>query len=224
MDASLTRGGLLGSPFAALWVVAACAGGALAVWLSMPPDAVERFMGETGPVEKLTAASYAACALAMWWARVPGDDWRTTAASSVMLAAFCARELDWHRTFTGTSVLRLSWYGGPAGVGTKATAALILVAVLLALGWLLRTHTRAMWHGWRVRRPIAVTVVVFVVTLLLAKTLDRSVAILIEDFGVDVTLSWKALRTAFEEWLELALSALVALALLQRRRESDASA
>jgi hypothetical protein len=181
-------------------------------------------MGETGPVERVTAASYAACALAIWWARVPGDDWRTTAAASVMLAAFCARELDWHRTFTGTSVLRLSWYGGPAPASAKALAALVLLFVLLALAWLLRTHTRSLWRGWRARRPISVTVFVFVATLLAAKSLDRSVSILIEDLGVDVALSWKALRTAFEEWFELALSALVALALWQRRREGAASA
>jgi hypothetical protein len=224
MGSSTRRGGVLRSPFAALWVVAACAGGALAVWLSMAPDAVEHFMGETGPVERVTAASYAACAVAIWWARLPGDDWRTTAGASVVLAAFCARELDWHRTFTGTSVLRLSWYGGPAPASTKALAALIVLVVLLALGWLLRTHTRTLWRGWRARRPIAITVLVFVATLVLAKTLDRSVSILIEDFGVDVTLQWKALRTAFEEWFELALSALVALALWQHRREGAASA
>jgi hypothetical protein len=223
MGTSTGRGGPLDSAWAALWVVALCAAGAVAVWLSMPAAAVEQFMGETGPVERVTAASYAACALAIWWARVPEDDARTTAAASVMLAAFCARELDLHRTLTGTSVLRLSWYGGPAGIGAKTTAALILLVVLVALAWLLRKHTRAIWQGWRAQRPIAVTMVVFVATLVLAKTLDRSVAILIEDFGVDVTLSWKALRTAFEEWLELALSALVALALLQRRRESRVS-
>jgi len=208
-----------GSPFAALWVIGACALGALVVWLSMPPEVVERFMGETGPVERLTAASYVACALAIWVARVPGDDPRTSAAAAVMLLAFAARELDWHRTFTGTSVLRVSWYGGPASLGAKWLAACVLVAVLLALAWLLLRHARAIWRGWRERRPLAVTMVLFAATLLLAKSLDRSVAILIEDFGVPVSLSWKALRTAFEEWLELALALLVALALWQRRQE-----
>ena len=215
----MSNRGAAGSPFAALWVIGACALGALLVWWSMPAEAVERFMGETGPVERLTAASYAACAIAIWLARVPGDDRRTTAAAAAMLLAFAARELDWHRTFTGTSVLRVSWYGGPASVGAKLLAACVLAAVLLALAWLLMRHGRAMWRGWRQRRPIAVTMLLFVATLLLAKSLDRSVAILVEDFGVPVTPSWKALRTAFEEWLELALSLLVALALWQRRQE-----
>jgi hypothetical protein len=215
----MSNRGAAGSPFAALWVIGACALGALLVWWSMPPEVVERFMGETGPVERLTAASYAACAIAIWWARVRGDDRRTTAAAAAVLLAFAARELDWHRTFTGTSVLRVSWYGGPASLGAKVLAAGVLAAVLLALAWLLLRHGRAMWRGWRQRRPIAVTMLLFAATLLLAKSLDRSVAILVEDFGVPVSLSWKALRTAFEEWLELALSLLVALALWQRREE-----
>jgi hypothetical protein len=213
----------LRSPFAALWVVGLCALGALAVWLSLPPQTVERFMGETGPVERLTAASYAACSLAIWWARLPGDDRRTTAAAAMVMAAFCARELDWHKAFTGTSVLRLSWYAGPASPGAKALAALVVSVFLLALAWLLLRHARTVWRGWRARRPMAVTLMVFVATLMVAKTLDRSVSILQVDFGVDVAPSWKALRTAFEEWFELALSLLAALALLQRRHEEPAA-
>jgi hypothetical protein len=57
----------------------------------------------------------------------------------------------------------------------------------------------------------------FIVALLLAKSLDRSVSILETDFGMHVALKWKALRTAFEEWLELGLSVLLLLALVQHR-------
>lgn len=205
------------SPFAAFWVVAFCALAALATWLAFPPADVERIMGETGPVERLTAATYALCALAIWWARGRADDLRSVAASSVVMLAFCMRELDWHRHFTGTSVLRLSWYAGPAGVGAKLVAACVLLAVLAALAWLVTRHGREVWQGWRDRRPMAVTLAMFLATLVLAKTLDRSVGILVGDYGVDVPLVWKALRTAFEEWFELGLSMLVMLALFQHR-------
>jgi hypothetical protein len=208
------------SPFAAGWVVAFCAVAAFATWCAFPPADVERLMGETGPVENLTAATYALCAAAIWWARGRGDDLRSVAASSVVMLAFCLRELDWHRHFTGTSVLRLSWYAGPAGVGAKLLAASVLLLVLAALGWLVLRHTRELWHGCRRRRPMALTLLTFLATLVLAKTLDRSVGILVDDYGVDVPLVWKALRTAFEEWFELGLSMLVFLALLQRRAET----
>ncbi len=205
------------SPFAAFWVVAFCALAALGTWLAFPPADVERIMGETGPVEMLTAATYALCAAAIWWACGPTDDRRSVAAASVVMLAFCMRELDWHRHFTGTSVLRLSWYAGPAGVGAKLAAAGVLLAVLAALGWLVLRHARGVWQGWRGRRPMAVTLMAFLATLVLAKTLDRSVGIVVGDFGVDVPLVWKALRTAFEEWFELGLSMLVMLALVQHR-------
>lgn len=174
-------------------------------------------MGETGPVEQLTAATYALCALLIWWARGRGDDRRTVAASCIVMLAFGARELDWHRSFTGTSVLRLSWYAGPSAIGAKALAAAILLIVLAALAWLLLRHGRWLVQGWRERRPVAVTLALFVVMLVAAKSLDRSVSILVEDLDVAVPLKWKALRTAFEEWFELGLSMLVMLALVQHR-------
>jgi hypothetical protein len=205
------------SALAALWVVAGCALAALATWLAFAPADVERIMGETGPVEILTAAPYARGAAAMGWARGPTDDLRSVAASSVVMLAFCLRELDWHKQFTGTSVLRLSWYAGPASTGAKLAAASALLVVLAALGWLVLRHAREVLQGWRERRPMAITLVAFIATLVLAKTLDRSVGILVGDYGVDVPLVWKALRTAFEEWFELGLSMLVMLALVQHR-------
>lgn len=213
------RGAALHSAQAAWWVVFACGMAALATWLALPPETVERVMGETGPVEQLTAATYAVCAIAVWWARRRDDDLRSVTAASIVMLAFCARELDWHRSFTGTSVLRLSWYAGPATPAAKLVAAAAVLLFAAALLWLVARHARSVWQGWRERRPMAVTLLAFVATLVLAKTLDRSVGILVDDFGVDVPLVWKALRTAFEEWFELGLSMLVMLALWQHRAE-----
>ena len=63
---------------------------------------------------------------------------------------------------------------------------------------------------------------VFLVTLVLAKTLDRSVGLLVDDLHVAVPLYWKALRSAFEEWFELALSMLLLLGLFQHRAAGSA--
>ena len=205
------------SRHAALAVVAACLVAALLTWLALPPAEVEAWMSETGPVERVTAASYALCAVAAWILRGRDDDWRSTLAISTVMVAFCMRELDWHKAFTGNSVLRVSWYAGPASPQAKLVAALVLAAVLAALAWLVLRHARGLRQGWERREPVAVTVVTFIAVLVLAKTLDRSVGILVDDLHVGVPLHWKALRTAFEEWLELALSVLLLLGLFQHR-------
>jgi hypothetical protein len=205
---------------AALWVAAACVLAAWVTWLALPPATVEHFMGETGPVERVTAATYALCAIAIWRLHLPGDDRRSVLAASVVMLAFCARELDWHKTLTGSSVLRLSWYAGPASPGAKALAAGVVLVVVAALAWLVLRHAGDVVSGLRRRRPTAVTILVFIVMLVAAKTLDRSASILIEDIGVDVSLKWKALRTALEEWFELGLSMLLGLWLLQHRADA----
>jgi hypothetical protein len=213
----------LQSRYAALVVVGACLAAALLTWLALPPAEVEAWMGETGPVERVTAASYALCAVAAWLLRGHGDDWRSTLAVSTLMAAFCMRELDWHKAFTGTSVLRVSWYASPASLQAKIIAALVLSAVFAALAWLVQRHARGLWQGWQQRAPVAVTVVAFVAVLVLAKTLDRSVSVLVYDLQIGVPLHWKALRTACEEWLELALAVLLLLGLLQHRAADRAA-
>lgn len=202
---------------AALSVVVACMLAALLTWLLLPAAEVEAWMGETGPVERVTAVSYALCAVAAWILRRRGDDWRSTLAISTVMTAFCMRELDWHKAFTGSSVLRVSWYVGPASVQAKIIAALVLAAVLAALAWLVVRHAPWLWRAWQRHEPVALTVAMFLGVLVLAKSLDRSVGILVDDLHVGVPLHWKALRTAFEEWLELALSMLLLLGLVQHR-------
>jgi hypothetical protein len=212
---------LIGLRVASVWagpvVVLGCLGAALLTWLALPPASVESWMGESGPVERVTAAAYALCAVAVWLLRRHGDDCRTSVALSAVMLGFCMRELDWHKAFTGTSVLRVSWYAGPASLQAKLVAALLVFGFAAALAWLVVRHARAWWRGLRERRAVAVTMLMFLLALLMAKSLDRSVSILHSDFGVHVALKWQALRTAFEEWLELGLALLALLGLAQHR-------
>jgi hypothetical protein len=205
------------SPQAAWWLAGAFLLAALVTWLALPPGQVEHLMQEPGPIEQFTAITYAVCGVAIWMLRDRRDDLRSTLAASAMVFALWARELSMHKSFTGTSVLRLSWYAGPASLGAKAVAAAVVLGVLTALVWLLVRHGRARWEGWRRREPLAVTLVVFVVVLVVAKVLDRSVSILLGDFGLAVPLRWVALRSSIEEWMELGLSALLLLGLFQHR-------
>lgn len=206
-------------PRAAWAVTAGCLAVGTLIWTLGAPQEVETLMGETGPVERVTTVSYLLCALFAAVARAGDTDRRTTLALVVMMVAFALRELDWHKAFTGTSVLRLSWYAGPAAWTTKLAALAVLLPVAASSAWLVWRHAVPTWRGWRAGRPVATTVVAFFVTLVLAKTLDRMVSILGVDFGVHVPLYWVALRSALEECLELGLSLLVLLGLAQHRAQ-----
>ena len=197
-------------------MVACMAVGGL-IWIAGEPRSVETLMGETGPVERLTTVSYFLCAMFAAAARAQDPDRSTTLALVIVMVAFALRELDWHKAFTGTSVLRLSWYAGPAAWTTKLAAVAALAPVAASMAWLVWRHAVPTWRGWRAARPVATTVVVFFATLALAKTLDRMVSILSFDLGVHVPLYWVALRSSVEECLELGLSLLLLLGLAQYR-------
>jgi hypothetical protein len=211
---------MLVAPRAAWVVMAACLAAGALIWVAGDPPSVEALMGETGPVERLTTVSYLLCAIFAGVARAGDPDRRTTVALVVVMVAFALRELDWHKAFTGTSVLRLSWYASPAPWSTKLAALTALAPGATSRVGLFGRHAGLVGRGWRAARPVATTVVVFFVTLALAKTLDRMVSILSFDLGVQVPLYWVALRSSVEECLELGLSLLMLLGLAQHRAAS----
>jgi uncharacterized membrane protein YidH (DUF202 family) len=205
-------------PGAAWRVVGVTGAVGVLLGLVLSPQSAARWLAETGPVEGFTAITFAAAGFAVWGLRRhPPDDRRSSLALSIAMFACCARELDWHKAFTGTSVLRVSWYGSTASPLSKAVAALILLVIATALVWLLLRHWRPWREALRRREPEAVTIAAFFVALVVSKVLDRSVGILVDDFGVHVPERLVILRSAVEECLELALSALVLLGLVQHR-------
>lgn len=208
---------LLRRPWLALPLVLATVGLALLAWWLMPPHAIMEAMSEDGGVEMGTAATYFVMAVVMWFGRdrrVSGAVWP---ALCVVMAAFGARELDWHKAFTELSVLKVGFYVGSAPWQHKVTALAVLVPLALATGYLIVKYTQPLWRALRQREPVAVTVAVYVVGMVLVKMLDRSLNIYIEDFGGAVTDSMRALQSAVEETTELGLAGLTLLALLQQR-------
>lgn len=208
---------LLRRPWLALPPLLATVGLALLAWWWLPPEAVREAMSEDGWVELGTAAAYFAMAGVMWvWRdrRVSGAVWP---ALCVVMAAFAARELDWHKAFTERSVLKVGFYFGGAPWQHKLAALAVLVPLALATGYLIVKYTRPVWQALCRREPAAVTVAVYVVGMVLVKMLDRSVNIYIEDFGGAVTDSVRALQSVVEETTELGLAGLTLLALAQLR-------
>lgn len=185
-----------------------------------PPQRVIELMGEEGPAERLTAIGFFLLAPLVWLLRRRGDPGATLAALAAVFIAFGAREMDWHKVWTGTSVLRVSYYTGPAPMQHKLIALAALAVVVLALGRLVLRHARPTWQALRRGEPVAVSVAVFIATIVLAKGLDRSYSILTEDFGWPLTIGVQAAIVAVEECLELTLILIALLGLWQNRMRS----
>lgn len=135
-----------------------------------------------------------------------------------MIAAFGARELDLHKNLTGESVLKLSFYLRDVPVPQKLLASVVVAGFGCALLFLLLRHSRPVLSAFRRLDPFAVTVVLFVATLVLSKILDRSVNLFVQDLGIPVPPRTRLLVQGMEELLELTLPLLLLNAIVQRRR------
>jgi hypothetical protein len=212
----------LASPYMPLSLVLLGVVGALALWVVLPPEPLMRILAEGGPVELPTALLYLLLALALLLPR--SIDIRLRLALAVSFATFAAREFDLHKEWTGKSVLKVSFYLGDAPAHQKVVALSVLAVIAVSVLYLLRRHALATWRALRAGHPVAVTIAWFMATIVVSKVLDRSVNLLIEDFGVPVGPSVHALVSAVEEVSELVLPLLAALALLQHVGGADRAA
>src|SRR5690606_35607145 len=141
-------------------------------------------MAESGPVEEATALLYFLVAAYVLVAGASQVEPALALPLCVVLCGFGARELDLHKAFTGTSVLKVSFYLGPAPLAHKLVALGAVGVVLAAVLYLLARHGRSVWRGLRQGHPATTTVAVFAATMVVAKIVDRSRMVLLEDFGV----------------------------------------
>jgi hypothetical protein len=187
---------------------------AAAVWLVQTPEAVMRLMSEQGPVETSTATLFFVLALGLYWLRPAQDDRRSWLAMAGLCAAAGAREMDWHTTWAGKSMLKVSFYLGPAPWLQKLMAFVILMLATTSFIYLLNRHARRLWRALPEREPVAT----LLITTAMTKVIDRAVNLLAVDHGVAVALPVRALALAMEESMELSLPLMVALALWQYLR------
>lgn len=205
--------------WAALWppLFAVAVSLVWAEWL--PRGTVMRLIHENGPVESLTVLLYLLVAVALWCVPRPLAQAAPRLAMTVMMMAFAARELDLHKAFTGTSVLKVSFYLRDHPLHQKLVALPLLAVIAFSAVWLLLRYARPMWQGLRQARPLAVTVAIFLVTLVFTKVIDRSFAILAEDFGVVMSTGLDTVLSALEEVVECSLPLIVAVGLAQQQGE-----
>jgi len=205
----------LAAPGLALLILAA----GISAWAGFPTDVVREWMAETGPVEMGTLALYLAALVAVVANRRfnPAPEWP---ALLLVIAGFCAREMDMHKYFTDVSVLKISYYSGPAPLAHKLMALAAWTPPALAALYLAARFARTLWRGLLTRRAVAVTVVTVLASIVVSKLSDRSLGVLTQDYGMAFNVSARALQLAIEEPVEMGIPVLVMLGLLQQRLET----
>ncbi len=193
------------SPWLTLPLPVLAALASIALWLLLPPGQVMHVLREGGPVEGLTEKLYFILAAALWFSPRQKGEWRITLALTVLLVAAGAREMDLHKSLTGFSVLKVSFYLQDRPLSTKLIALCCVGPVAAAALYLLHTQGRALWQRLRLHEPVAGNLAIFFVTLVVTKVLDRSLNILAQDFSIPSSPSTEALVSAFEEVGELSL-------------------
>lgn len=196
-------------------LLAACIG--LLLWATMSPAQLISLSWEAGPLEKATEILWFCLAASIWLLRSRNDRVLVWLAFCIIFIAFGAREMDLHKAWTGTSMLKVGFYLGAASPLHKLVGLSCLLVVAFSGALLLRWLAKPAWKSVRLSTPVGITTSAFVVTMIVSKVLDRSVNVLAEDYGVTFELPTRALIGVLEEILELSLPIVAAAGFIQHR-------
>ena len=192
---------------------------ALVAWYVMPLASQAWLLQESGLIEAPTAGLFGLLALIGLLWRPPHSSRISWLAVCILCAAAGAREMDWHSRWTGKSIFKVSYYLDAAPWAHKILALLALLLVFASAIYLVWKYALQLWQGLLHSNPFARTVATLFFTLVFSKILDRSVNLLIEDFGVAVAPATAMLVKMMEETCELSLPLMVALAVWQHWRQ-----
>ena len=188
------------------------------VWAMLDATQRQHLMSERGPIEQASWMLWLVMAFAFALFAKPGDRVSTRVALVVMMAAFSAREADLHKEVTGKSVLKLSFYLQDFPLHQKLIAGVVVVAVLVAAGLLIKRYGKQIWRGARSGDVVCTTVLIFLFSMVISKVLDRSVNVLLEDYGIALPTQIGQLIGTTEESVEAVLPLVAAIGLLQHLR------
>lgn len=124
-----------------------------ALWLSLPVGPVTALMAEAGGIETATLFAYGAAIVAVCLTLLVAADRLARAAILLLLLFLGAREMDFHMSLTGTSVLRFSYFFKGAVSAEKAGALAAVAVVLACIGYLWLRHGADFRRGVRTGQP-----------------------------------------------------------------------
>jgi hypothetical protein len=198
------------------------AGACIGLWLSLPTPDLARLIAEHGPVEHLTErlfvlAALLAAVLAGWGlSRGHRNRGGIQLALSVLLLACALREMDLHRLFADSSMLKLSFYLGDMPASVKVIALTVVSLIAAAVIYLGARVGRALWARRRPPDAASTSLLIFIAVLVVTKLIDRLPAILAEN-GFPLSAPTSSLLQVFEELSELSLPLIAMLGLYQCR-------
>lgn len=172
--------------------------------LVLSANGFEWFYSEEGPVERAAIALWiAASVLVLVRIRPFGA---RAGAFALLYLVFAAREADWHKAFTADSLFKNAYYRRAAApFEEKLIAFLVAVALLVLFAWACWVVYRFLLRerGWNSRSGgwlLAGWALLF-----LTKVLDRTPAVLADEFGVHLAPFVGLYFSALEEGMETAL-------------------
>ena len=176
----------------------------------LAPDTFDAAFAETGPFERLSLLAWIAAAATIV---VRVRPYRTTAAAfTVLYLLFAAREADLHKAFTTRSISKLNYYrDGSIPFSERLIAALVAIGILCLIAYAVFVVVRFLYARGGLRTRAGVWLMLGGALLVFGKVLDRSAAVLTQVFHVARPQWLMGLTDSFEEGLELATPALLAL-------------
>ena len=139
-----------------------------------------------------------------------------------MLAYMFMREADWHKSVSSESILKIKfWLNGQIPVSDKLLAIAILLPIVWMLVYFVWNYTKKFWKALWDGEGYAVSILMFLVTLVTSKVLDRSLNMLTELYQMHFPEWLVALQTSQEEFLECLLPILIIVVIAQYRRSRN---
>lgn len=181
----------------------------------------EDLFSEGGPIETLTLLAYALAVVAVMMAPSHAVGRIDKLATCIVLAAFAAREMDLHSAMFGTSILKARFYNRDGTAPQIVGALMVLLPIFASIGWLIAKHGAQWLRALRERQPAAVTFLVFMVSLVVAKLSDRAPDTL-SGWHLPVSMTVRHIMQGIEESLEMYLPVFVAIVVWQAARQAVA--
>lgn len=189
----------------------------LLMGLAIPTDRLRDIFSEEGPFERLSVVFWIGLAAIAVVARRP----LTLGAVCGAYVALCcaARELDWHKHFTGYSVLKPGFYfKAEQPLGARAAAAVIVAGLGLSAAVVARGLWLRLRHEGRPLRPWAVVSGIGLALLAGTKVLDRSTGMVQDALGYDFPEGMRNIVVSFEEGVEMVLPVIFMVAVVSAGR------
>ena len=209
------------SPLYSVYLVILTSFTALIVWAVLPSVDMLKFVEENGTVENLTLVFYVIAILVVIFDRIPAR-FSTKLATIIMLSYMFMREADWHKSLSSESILKIKfWLGSHIPVSDKLLAIGVLIPVAWMIVYFVWNYTKSFWKALWEGEGYAISILMFLFTLVASKVLDRSLNMLTELYQMYFPEWLVALQTSQEEFLECLLPILIIVVIIQYKRSRN---